>query len=239
MMTTALDREFYEQLVDLPFSIGRRLAGRDRPVPARSPSSSEPDGGQVFVVGGHEWVVRERASYATGNGHEVQEWECRSGHARAYLLREGGDQPRWLFAREVPPGSVALASGEAFTRWVARAGTSSTPAALVYRGVTYEFTTTSDGMYQDVEGYRTAKTTDEFWDAGRQGKLVVERWPDGSVECYHGRYVSPEAIQLRPASLREHFRSVGARLRAAAESVRIPQLAPVRPAMAIARSAHR
>ena len=90
------------------------------------------------------------------------------------------------------------------------------PSELVYRGTTYHFSATFDETYQDVEGQRTAKTTGEFWEAHRQAKLTVERWPDGSVDCYHGRYVSPDAIELRPGGWLRHLRSAGARLRSAA-----------------------
>ena len=181
------------------------------PKRARRLTDGEPTSGEIVVIGDREWLIGEGSSYATGHGVEVDEWECRNGHARAYLLREGGSRVEWLFAREVPLDSITTGSGVAFTRCLTHADV---PTKLTYREEIYQFEAKSYASYRDVEGQRTAKTVEEYYNPARQSKLSVERWPDGRVECYHERYLSADDVEVRAGGWMKHVRSASAALSA-------------------------
>jgi hypothetical protein len=157
----------------------------------------------VVVIDKQPWVLGDRATYTSGDG-EVEEWECKAGSDSGYLLREGRDAPRWFFTREAPAGSVAVPGGEVLTRWIARTASAEPPPALTFRGQTYRFAERVEGTYRasdqaDSSGGddATGKTTWEYWDSGHTYNLAVERWPDGTTECYHGRYVDASAVPVR------------------------------------------
>ena len=72
---------------------------------------SGPTTGAVLTIDSHAWTVGDRATYGSSESGDIEEWECRSGTAVAYLLREGRESPKWFFTREVPPEAVALPGG--------------------------------------------------------------------------------------------------------------------------------
>ena len=157
---------------------------------------SGPTTGAVLTIDSHAWTVGDRATYGSSESGDVEEWECRSGTAVAYLLREGRESPKWFFTREVPPEAVALPGGEVLTRWIARSGATAPPAELTYRGQTYRLAERVDGTYRESDGDATAKTTWEYWDPGHAFNLAIERWPDGTIDGYHGRYLSADEIAV-------------------------------------------
>ena len=171
-------------------------ANRRSAEPKRSLADSNPETGQAVVIDKQGWVLGDRATYTSGEG-EVEEWECKAGSDSGYLLREGRDAPRWFFTREAPTGSVALPGGEILSRWIARTGSAEPPPALTYRGQTYRFAERVEGTYRESDDDETGKTTWEYWDSGHTFNLAVERWPDGTTECYHGRYVDANAVEVR------------------------------------------
>lgn len=158
---------------------------------------SGPQVGQVLVIEGGEWSVTDHSTSWDDGGYYVDEWECARGEEVAYLLKEQAEPPRWFFTRQVPVSSVRLPNGPALDAWLASAAAPKPPDRLVHNRRTYAHEEAAEATYEEEPGERTTKTTWEYWDAKRGWNLAVERWADGRVECYRGRYVRREAITLR------------------------------------------
>ena len=155
--------------------------------------------GQVLVISRDEWRVASHATYRSGEGYHVDEWECRKGTANAYLLKE--TEPtgvRWFFTDQIALSAVTLAGGEPLDHWRGRVREGDPPPSLLFRGQTYGYDTTTEGSYEEIPGRAVGKTTWEYWDAPRTHNLAVERWPDGRLEAYHGAYVDAGTITVRP-----------------------------------------
>jgi len=166
---------------------------------------SEPAKGVVLLFGGEEWTVTGQADYSNPEGYRVHEWCCEGGDTTAYLLREGDPRQgaiRWFFTLEIDSAGVSLPGGQGFGEWLARNAKADPPPALTYRGGIYHFTGTTEGTHQDDSGKQVRKVTWDYWEAGHTHNLAVERWPDGSFDCYLGTYIEPGQVTVRPASRR-------------------------------------
>jgi Domain of unknown function (DUF4178) len=173
---------------------------------------SEPAKGVVLLFGGEEWTVTGQADYASEEGYRVDEWCCEGGDTTAYLLREGDPKQgaiRWFFTREIDSAGVSLAGAETFGEWLARNAKAGPPPALTYRGGIYHYSDTTEGMHRDESGKRVRKVTWDYWEAGHTHNLAIERWPDGSFECYLGSYIEPGQVTIRPARRRVGVPSQG------------------------------
>lgn len=163
-------------------------------------SDSEPSPGQVLAIEGHRWTVKERATYAAASGYHVTEWECeRSDHLEtAYLLREESPDVHWYFTHPVPLSAVSFSGDRPAEHALPTLPTP--PDVLIYRGRVHGFEAATEGEYEE-DGETTRKVTWDYWDATHADNLAVERWPDGTVECYHGRPVDPNAITVVSSTL--------------------------------------
>jgi uncharacterized protein DUF4178 len=175
-------------------------------VEAQPLADSGPVAGEVLTVEGGEWTVAGHATYTTDAGDHVDEWECEQGAELAYLLRESREPPAWFFTRKVGVGSVTVPSGEGIERAVGREPNAPPPRTAHLRGGRYVFAEANEGEYEETSGPRQRKTTWDYWDAAREWNLAVERWPDGRLDCYLGRYVPAGRITVRPGgTLRKGF----------------------------------
>jgi hypothetical protein len=175
------------------------------PGTAKRLDESEPGKGVAILFGGEEWTVTDQADYSSPEGYRVHEWCCEAGDGTAYLLREGDPKQgaiRWFFTLEIDSGGVCAPDGEGFGAWLARSAKADPPPELTYRGGTYRYTETTDGTHEDDSGKRVRKITWDYWDAGHTHNLAVERWPDGSFNCYLGTYIEPGQVTIRPAAWR-------------------------------------
>lgn len=172
---------------------------------------ADPGTGVTILYDGREWNVTGQSSYSTEGGYRVHEWCCEVGDTTAYLLKEGDPKEgtiRWFFTREIDDGAVAIEGGEGLGAWLARDPEANPPQALTYQGTSYHYAETTDGMHQDESGKRVRKITWDYWDAGHERNLAVERWPDGSFNCYLGSYIEPGQVVIRPAGRKSfHARS--------------------------------
>ena len=198
----------------------RRYAGAAGEKPKARPGDlsrldeAGPPIGATVLLDGKEWKVTEQASYRSEEGYRVQEWCCESGDTTAYLLKEKDAErktTRWFFTREIDADAVAVAGGERLAEWRQSKTDAEPPQALTYQDSPYRYTDTTEGMHEDDSGKRVRKVTWDYWDAGHAKNLAVERWPDGSFDCYLGAYIEPGQVTIRPAAVRPGF---NARLRA-------------------------
>ncbi len=174
------------------------VAGQTIPLDESGPSP-----GVVLLFEGGEWRVTDHATYSTGEGCRVHEWCCELGDVTGYLLREGDPKPgtvRWFFTREIPAESVTVAGGERLADRCQRTSEAQPPDALEHEGASYHYADTTDGTHEDASGARVRKVTWDYWDGGHARNLAVERWPDGTLDCYLGAYIEPGQIRIRPAS---------------------------------------
>ena len=161
---------------------------------------SDPAAGVTILYDGQEWNVTGQASYSTEEGYRVHEWCCEVGDTTAYLLKEGDPREgtiRWFFTREIDDGAVAAEGGEGLGEWLARDKEPNPPQALTYQATTYQYADTTEGTHEDESGERARKITWDYWDASRARNLAVERWPDGTFECYLGAYIEPGQVVIR------------------------------------------
>jgi hypothetical protein len=164
---------------------------------------SDPRTGLSLLFDGQEWQVTEQATYSTEEGYRVHEWCCEAGDTTAYLLKEQDtDQGtvRWFFTREIDAEAVAVDSGEALGKWLARNAEGNPPQALTSGGGTYHYADTTEGMHENDSGKRVRKVTWDYWDAAHVKNLAIERWPDGSFDSYLGAYIEPGDVTLRSAA---------------------------------------
>ena len=190
----------------------RKTPGRPEP-PARLDEAGPPSGGPV-LFDGKEWKVAEEGGYRSEEGYRVQEWCCESGVTTAYLLKEKDAErktTRWFFTREIDADAVAVAGGERLAEWRQSKTDAELPQTLTYQDSPYRYADTTEGMHENDSGKRVRKVTWDYWDAGHAKNLAVERWPDGSFDCYLGAYIEPGQVTIRPAAVRPGF---NARLRA-------------------------
>ncbi len=173
--------------------------------PARLDESGPPIGGTV-LFDGQEWKVTEHASYRSEEGYRVQEWCCEAGDITAYLLKEKDTEQkatRWFFTREIDADAVAVAGGGPLAERLQLKADAEPPEALTYQESAYRYADTTEGTHQDDSGKRVRKVTWDYWDAGHARNLAVERWPDGSFDCYLGAYIEPGQVTIRPAPVQE------------------------------------
>ncbi|HEY7678285.1 MAG TPA: DUF4178 domain-containing protein, partial [Candidatus Methylomirabilis sp.] len=117
------------------------------------------------------------------------------------LLKEADPKQgriRWFFTREIPEDAVAVEGGGLLTEWMEREHDPKPPSVLAYHQNSYRYEETTEGTHEDDAGQRVPKVTWDYWDGGHTHNLAVERWPDGSFECYLGRYIDPDQITIRP-----------------------------------------
>ncbi len=170
--------------------------------------------GATVLLDGQEWKVTEQSSYRSEEGYRVQEWCCESGDTTAYLLKEKDAEQkatRWFFTREIDADAVAVAGDDPLAEWLQSKSGAKPPETLTYQENPYRYADTTEGTHQDESGERVRKVTWDYWDAGHARNLAVERWPDGSFDCYLGAYVEPGGVTIRPAPPQPGF---NARLRA-------------------------
>ncbi len=166
---------------------------------------SKPRKGVGLLFGGEEWTVTGQADYSSPEGYRVREWCCEGGDTTAYLLREGDPRQgtiRWFFTLEIDAGGISLPGGEGLGEWLARSSKADPPPTLTYRGGTYHYSDTTEGTHRDESGKQVQKVTWDYWEGGHTHNLAVERWLDGSFDCYLGTYIEPGQITLRPAARR-------------------------------------
>ena len=165
--------------------------------------ASGPRVGFAILFEGQEWRVTGQSSYWAGEGYRVHEWCCQAGDSTGYLLKEADPTQggiRWFFTREIPADSVAGPGGEGLAARLGRAQETNPPEVLTYQDATYHYADTTDGTHEDESGRKVRKITWDYWDAARARNLAVERWPDGSFDCYLGAYIEPGQVQVRPAA---------------------------------------
>lgn len=163
---------------------------------------SDPLVGVTLRVEGREWTVAEHSRFEVDEGYWTHEWRCEAKEAAAYLLKEFDEQKkvRWFFTREIPEDAVSLQDGETLGAWFGRTGGAQPPQALSYRGTQYRYAETSEGTAEDDAGEKGSKTVWEFWDERRARNLAVERWEDGTYECYLGAYINAHQVTFRPSA---------------------------------------
>lgn len=170
---------------------------------------SAPSVGLTILFDGREWQVTGQSSYWTDEGYRVHEWCCEAGDTTAYLLKEGDPEHgtiRWFFTREIDGAVVAVAGGERLGEWLRRTTDATPPEALTYQATPYRYADTTEGTHEDDSGTRVRKTTWDYWDGGHAHNLAVERWPDGSFDCYLGAYIEADQVTIRPAAAQKGFR---------------------------------
>jgi hypothetical protein len=168
-------------------------------------SEADPGAGVTILYDGREWRVTGQATYSTEEGYRVREWCCEVGDSTAYLLKEGdpkGGTIRWFFTREIDASAVAFDGGRRLAESFARGAEERPPDTLTYQGTAYHYADSTDGMHEDESGKRVRKVTWDYWDAGHEKNLAIERWPDGSFDCYLGSYIEPGQVTIRPAGRR-------------------------------------
>jgi hypothetical protein len=170
---------------------------------------SGPRPGVAVLFEGRTWRVTDQSTYSSGEGYRVHEWCCEQGDVTGYLLREGDPKQgtvRWFFTREIPRESVTVAGGERLAdRWK-RTTEAQPPDTLEHEGATYHYADTTDGTHEDASGTRVRKLTWDYWDSGHARNLAVERWPDGTLDCYLGAYIESGQVRILPASSRSAAR---------------------------------
>jgi len=170
---------------------------------------SGPRPGVVLLLEGGEWRVTDQSTYSSGEGYRVHEWCCEQGDVTGYLLKEGDPKQgpvRWFFTREIPTESVTVAGGERLADRCKRTTGAQPPDTLEHEGATYHYADTTDGTHEDASGARVRKVTWDYWDGGHVRNLAVERWPDGTLDCYLGAHIEPGRVRIRPASSRSAVR---------------------------------
>jgi hypothetical protein len=170
---------------------------------------SGPRSGVVILFEGHEWRVTDQSTYWNEEGYRVHEWCCELGEVTGYLLKEGDTRQgaiRWFFTREIPTESVMVVGGERLADRITRAPEPQPPDALEYKGAIYRYADTTDGTHENASGARARKVTWDYWDSGHVQNLAVERWPDGSVDCYLGACIEPNRITIRPPAAQPRTR---------------------------------
>ena len=172
---------------------------------------ADPGAGVMILYDGREWQVTGQATYSTEEGYRVHEWCCETGDTTAYLLKEGDPKEgtiRWFFTREIDERAVASDGGPSLPESIAPDSERRPPDTLTYQGTTYHYADTSDGMHEDESGKRVRNITWDYWDGAHEKNLAIERWPDGSIDCYLGSYIEPGQVVIRPAGRRGfHARS--------------------------------
>ena len=170
---------------------------------------SGPRPGVVLLLEGGEWRVTDQSTYSSGEGYRVHEWCCEQGDVTGYLLKEGDPKQgpvRWFFTREIPTESVIVAGGERLADRCKRTTGAQPPDTVEREGATYHYADTTDGTHEDASGARVRKVTWDYWDGGHARNLAVERWPDGTLDCYLGAHIEPGRVRIRPASSRSAVR---------------------------------
>jgi len=166
---------------------------------------SGPRPGVAVLFEGRTWRVTDQSTYWSGEGYRVHEWCCEQGDVTGYLLKEGDPKQgtiRWFFTREIPTESVTLAGGERLADRCKQTGEAQPPDTLEHEGATYHYADTTDGTHENSSGARVRKLTWDYWDGGHARNLAVERWPDGTLDCYLGAYIEPGQVRILPASSR-------------------------------------
>ncbi len=159
--------------------------------------------GLTILFDGQEWQVAGQSSYWTEEGYRVHEWSCEAGEAAGSLLKEADPKQggvRWFFTREVPAEAVAVEGSGPLAGWMEREADAKPPPALTYHQNTYRYEETTQGTHEDDAGQRVRKVTWDYWDGGHAHNLAVERWPDGTFDCYLGRYIEPGQVTIHPAA---------------------------------------
>jgi hypothetical protein len=170
---------------------------------------SGPHSGATVLLDGGEWRVTDQSTYSTGEGYRVVEWCCEQGDVTGYLLKEGDPKQgtvRWFFTREIPTESVTVAGGERLADRCKQTTETQPPDTLEHKGETYHYADTTDGTHENASGARVRKVTWDYWDGGHARNLAVERWPDGTLDCYLGAYIESDRVRIRPASSRSAAR---------------------------------
>lgn len=163
---------------------------------------SGPRVGLTILFDGQEWQVTGQSSYWNDEGYRVHEWCCEAGESTGYLLKEADPKQgsiRWFFTREIPEDAVAVEGGVALAEWMEREADPKPPPALSYHQNTYRYEETTEGTHGDDAGQKVRKVTWDYWDAGHGHNLAVERWPDGTFDCYLGIYIEPGQVTIRPS----------------------------------------
>ena len=158
--------------------------------------------GTAILFDGEEWQVAGQSSYSNDEGYRVHEWSCEAGESAGSLLKEVDPKrgsARWFFTREIPDDAVAVEGGGALAEWMEREPDPKPPPALTYHQNAYRYEDTTEGTHEDDAGQRVRKVTWDYWDGGHAHNLAVERWPDGSFDCYLGRYIEPGQVTIRAA----------------------------------------
>lgn len=171
---------------------------------------SGPRVGLTIHFEGQDWKVTGQSSSWNDEGYRVHEWACEAGDTTGYLLKEADPKQggiRWFFTREIDDEGVAVPGGEHLAEWLRRAPEAKPPESLTCDGTTYRYDDTTEGTHEDESGKRVRKVTWDYWDGGRARNLAVERWPDGSFDCYLGAYIEPGQVTIRPAPARQGYRS--------------------------------
>ena len=181
------------------------VTGETRKGPAGALRLEEagPRVGLAILFDGQEWQVTGQSSYWNDEGYRVHEWSCEAGEAAGSLLKEGDPKQgsiRWFFTREIPGDAVAAEGGGPLAGWMGREPDPKPPPALTYHQNTYRYEGTTEGTHEDDAGQRARKVTWDYWDGGHTHNLAVERWPDGTFDCYLGVYIEPSQVTLRPAA---------------------------------------
>lgn len=174
-------------------------------IPAQSSRLEEsgPPVGIAIVFDRQEWQVTDQTSYSTDEGYRVHEWCCEHGDTTGYLLKEGDPKQgtiRWFFTREIDADAVKVSDGKRLAERLQGSTDPAPPDALTHEGVTYGFADTTDGTHEDASGKRVRKVTWDYWDSAHAKNLAVERWPDGSFDCYLGAYIEPGQIAIHRAA---------------------------------------
>lgn len=174
-------------------------------VPAQSSRLEEsgPRVGIAILFDGQEWQVTDQSSYSTDEGYRVHEWCCERGDTTGYLLKEGDPKQgsiRWFFTREIDADGVKVSDGKRLAERLQGSTDPAPPDALTHEGVTYRYADTTDGTHEDASGKRVRKVTWDYWDGGHAKNLAVERWPDGSLDCYLGAHIQLGQIAIHRAA---------------------------------------
>ena len=161
---------------------------------------SDPLVGVTLRVEGREWTVTEHSRFEVDEGYWTHEWRCEGQGVTGYLLKEFDEQKqiRWFFTRDIAEDTVLLPDGETVEAWLGRTGGPQPPGALTHRGDSYRFAEATEGGLEGDSGEGIRKVVWEYWDERRRRNLAVERYPDGSFECFLGVYIDPRQVTLRP-----------------------------------------
>ena len=163
---------------------------------------SGPRVGLAILFDGQEWRVTGQSSYWNDEGYRVHEWCCEAGDTTGYLLKEADPKQggiRWFFTREIPDDAVTVEGGGALAEWMEREPEAKPPPALTFHQNTYRYEETTEGTHEDDAGQRVRKVTWDYWDGGHAHNLAVERWPDGTFDCYLGIYIEPGQVTIHGA----------------------------------------